>query len=112
MPHITKVHLAVILQCEILHKIDLPSPPVSYVFTYSVLFFFITWLLWCGTEIGVFFLLLFVTECVFLLEWTGILHLFIPISKTAIPVYEWKKPLPSSGVYRIPLPPHTAAAAS
>lgn len=38
----------------------------------------------------VYVLLLCVTESVFLLEWTGILHLFIPISKTAIPVYEWK----------------------
>lgn len=34
--------------------------------------------------------LLCVTECVFLLEWTGILHLFIPISKTSIPVCERK----------------------
>lgn len=43
MPHIKKkVHLAVILQCEILHKIDLPSP-VSLVFTF---FFFL--LGYCG----------------------------------------------------------------
>lgn len=35
-------------------------------------------------------LLLCVTECVFLLEWSGILHLFFPISKTSISVCEWK----------------------
>lgn len=50
----TKVQLVVILQCEIWHKIDLPSPPVSHVFTYSIQFF-LTWLLWCGTEIRFFF---------------------------------------------------------
>lgn len=60
----------------------------------------------------VYALLLYVTECVFLLEWTGILHLFIPISKNFHSCVWAKKLLPSSGVYRISLPPRTAAAAS
>lgn len=61
--------------------------PVSHVFTYSLQFSLLSY---CGERNQVYVLLLCVTECVFLLEWTGILHLFIPISKTSIPVCERK----------------------
>lgn len=63
MPHITKSQLAVTLQCEIWHKIDLPSPPVSHVFTYSIVFFLLR-LLWWGTEI-IFFPCCYVLQSVF-----------------------------------------------